>query len=99
MYKNWHRPRSIKRMIVELERPFVWPAEPENFEAWNKDQFESAQEESRLAQDRSGSVADTIGVAKDAREAMREQVKALLEGRERWKPVSGAANQRNPFVR
>jgi large subunit ribosomal protein L23 len=26
--RKWYRPRSIKKMMVELERPFVWPEEP-----------------------------------------------------------------------
>lgn len=28
---TWYRPRSIKKMMVELERPFVWPEEPEDY--------------------------------------------------------------------
>ncbi len=31
--RRWFRPRAIKRMTVEMERPFVWPEEPEDFEA------------------------------------------------------------------
>ncbi|KAI5804950.1 ribosomal protein L25/L23 [Geopyxis carbonaria] len=27
---RWYRPRSIKKMTVELRRPFVYPAEPED---------------------------------------------------------------------
>jgi len=30
--RKWYRPRSIKKMMVELEKPFVWPAEPANFD-------------------------------------------------------------------
>jgi large subunit ribosomal protein L23 len=26
--RRWYRPRSIKKMTVEMDRPFVWPAEP-----------------------------------------------------------------------
>lgn len=26
--RKWFRPRSIKKMTVEMERPFVWPEEP-----------------------------------------------------------------------
>jgi large subunit ribosomal protein L23 len=26
--RRWYRPRSIKKMTVEMESPFVWPAEP-----------------------------------------------------------------------
>jgi large subunit ribosomal protein L23 len=26
--RRWFRPRSIKKMTVEMARPFVWPPEP-----------------------------------------------------------------------
>ncbi|RPB29389.1 ribosomal protein L25/L23 [Terfezia boudieri ATCC MYA-4762] len=26
--REWYRPRAIKKMTIELERPFVYPAEP-----------------------------------------------------------------------
>lgn len=32
--RKWYRPRSIKRMLVEMEKPFVWPEEPENFDLY-----------------------------------------------------------------
>jgi large subunit ribosomal protein L23 len=32
--RRWFRPRAIKKMMVEMEQPFVWPAEPESFEEY-----------------------------------------------------------------
>ena len=32
--RRWHRPRSIKRMTVEMEQPFLWPEEPKDFSAY-----------------------------------------------------------------
>jgi len=32
--RRWRRPRAKKYMTVEMDKPFVWPAEPENWEAW-----------------------------------------------------------------
>jgi large subunit ribosomal protein L23 len=29
--RRWFRPRSIKKMMVEMDQPFVWPKEPEDF--------------------------------------------------------------------
>lgn len=74
-------------MTVELERPFVWPAEPENYDAWGKKQTEANTKDNEAIQERMASTGDTIGQSDDARKAMREQAKALLEGRERWKPA------------
>lgn len=34
--RRWFRPRSIKKMMVEMEQPFVWPEEPENFDQYVK---------------------------------------------------------------
>ncbi|KAI4127296.1 MAG: hypothetical protein LQ347_004664 [Umbilicaria vellea] len=31
--RRWYRPRAIKKMTVEMERPFVWPDEPTDFDA------------------------------------------------------------------
>lgn len=31
--RRWFRPRAIKKMTVELERAFVWPKEPDEFDA------------------------------------------------------------------
>ena len=28
--RNWFRPRSIKKMMVEMDKPFVWPEVPED---------------------------------------------------------------------
>lgn len=32
--RRWFRPRSIKKMMVEMEQPFVWPEEPENYDLY-----------------------------------------------------------------
>jgi len=32
--RQWYRPRSIKKMLVEMESPFVWPEKPENFDLY-----------------------------------------------------------------
>jgi len=84
--RRWHRPPSIKRMTVELERPFVWPEPIEDYSAFNQDQVFSYQEETRKMQDKQAPTGDTI-VNEERRISMREQAKALLEGKAKWKPV------------
>jgi hypothetical protein len=32
--RKWFRPKSIKKMMVELERPFVWPEVPEKLDMY-----------------------------------------------------------------
>jgi len=32
--RKWFRPKSIKKMMVEMERPFVWPEEPKDFDMY-----------------------------------------------------------------
>jgi large subunit ribosomal protein L23 len=32
--RKWFRPKSIKKMMVEMERPFVWPEEPKEFDLY-----------------------------------------------------------------
>ncbi len=31
--RRWFRPRSIKKMMVEMEKPFVWPEVPKDLDA------------------------------------------------------------------
>ena len=76
-------------MHVELERPFVWPEEPEDYSPWNKDESKLATEEQREFQMELAPDKDRRAVSDVRREKLREQAKALLEGREKWKP--GAA--------
>ncbi|KAK5165595.1 mitochondrial 54S ribosomal protein YmL41 [Saxophila tyrrhenica] len=84
---RWHRPRPTKFMTVELERPFVWPEEPEDYAEWNKGEMEESEEEQKKLQESLGPTRDTIG-NEERRTAMRDQAKALLEGRVKWKPVA-----------
>ena len=86
-YKRWYRPRATKKMTVEMDKPFAWPKEPESYEAWNKTTNDKAMEDNQEYQRMRGRLADTL-VDKTDRRLIGEQAKALLEGRERWKPVS-----------
>ncbi|KAI5362761.1 Putative ribosomal protein L25/L23 [Septoria linicola] len=87
--RRWHRPRANKFMTVELARPFVWPEEPEDgYQEWNRKDVKNSDEEQEKFQESLGSVKDTI-VDEERRERMREQAKALLEGKAKWKAPEG----------
>ena len=90
MLNRWHRPRAKKFMTVELERPFVWPEEPEDYSAWNKEQMEASKEMQEKMSEAEGNRKDLL-INEDRRKAMREQAKALLEGRVRWKPTMNSS--------
>ena len=32
--RKWHRPQAIKKMTIEMDKPFVWPKEPEDLSAY-----------------------------------------------------------------
>lgn len=72
-------------MTVELEDPFVWPDELEDLSEWNKKEKEKEEEEGAQAQKKMRPTGDAV-VEEERRERMREQAKALLEGKERWRP-------------
>lgn len=36
--RHQFRPESLKYMTVEMERPFVWPEDPESWEPWDKEE-------------------------------------------------------------
>lgn len=84
---RWHRPRAHKFMTVELERPFAWPEEPEDYSEWNQSEVEESERDTKKFSEARGPTADTL-VNEDRRKAMREQAKALLEGKQKWKPVA-----------
>lgn len=86
---RWHRPPAHKFMTVELERPFVWPEEPEDYSAWNQSEVEESEKESKKYQEQMGATADTL-INDDRRKAMREQARELLEGKEKWKPATSS---------
>jgi large subunit ribosomal protein L23 len=72
-------------MTVQLAKPFVWPEEPEDFEDWNKDVVEESDKEMEKQQKLLGSDKDTV-INEDRRERMKEQAKALLSGKTKWRP-------------
>ncbi|KAL1303737.1 hypothetical protein AAFC00_007082 [Neodothiora populina] len=85
--KRWFRPRAIKRMTVEMDKPFVWPAVPEgeDLAPWNPETFRASQKENEEYANRRGRLADTMYSQKD-RDELRVQAKSLLEGKEKWRP-------------
>ncbi|KAL3426881.1 54S ribosomal protein L23, mitochondrial protein 1 [Phlyctema vagabunda] len=82
--RKWFRPRSIKKMTVELVQPFAWPDVPESFEEWDKEVFDAAQKD-RDQMERQFNPQSRQDPSPE-RASIAEQAKALLEGREKWKP-------------
>ena len=91
--RHWYRPRSEKRMIVELGEgehggPFVWPDEVKDFEAWDKDMYKAGNDAQEQASDSTWQKDNRYGMLpKGDADKVREQAKALLEEREQWKPT------------
>lgn len=73
-------------MTVELERPFVWPEEPEDYSEWNMKEVQQSEEEQEKFSKSLAPGADAEE-PKERRERMREQAKRLLEGKEKWRPA------------
>nr|POE72421.1 54s ribosomal protein l23, mitochondrial [Quercus suber] len=87
--RRWYRPKALKFMTVELDKPFVWPERPTDLTEWNKEEFVAGQEAQEDQNSRMGPESDRY-VDEGRKAAMREQAKALLEGREKWKPGFGS---------
>ncbi|TKA62319.1 hypothetical protein B0A49_07583 [Cryomyces minteri] len=95
--RKWFRPRAIKKMTVEMEKPFVWPEEPEDFSlyvedsehkknglGWDKETFDAARKASRAENELMQPDADQKPSAD--RETIAAQAQLLLTGKEVWKP-------------
>lgn len=78
------RPTSKKKMTVELEKPFVWPEEVTDFEAWEKKHHDMATKESY--DDLKIDSSQGRLPLKRERRIIAEQAKALLNGEAKWRP-------------
>ncbi|TAQ88787.1 hypothetical protein B7494_g2883 [Chlorociboria aeruginascens] len=82
--RKWFRPRSIKKMTVEMELPFAWPEEPKDFDQWDKSTYDAASEyrkdyESKFSPKHKQE--PTVD-----RKSISEQAKAMLKGEDSWAP-------------
>lgn len=72
-------------MTVEMEQPFAWPDVPKDLSLWDQKTFQAAQadrtqEESAMRPDARREPAKDIDL-------IGAQAKALLSGKEKWKPT------------
>lgn len=85
-YGPLRRPKSLKRMTIEMEDPFVWPEHPKDQSPWEKDQFFSHQKYGKELQEANHPSASSKPV-KDQAETFEKQAKELAEGKATWKPT------------
>ncbi|KAL5341585.1 ribosomal protein L23-domain-containing protein [Aspergillus crustosus] len=80
------RPRSRKRMTVEMKEGFVWPEVPEDLSAWEKEQFYKAEKYQSQVQD---SQKPDAGMKPNTeeRESLEAEAKKLLSGEKPWRPT------------
>jgi len=95
---KWFRPKAIKHMTVEMDRPFVWPKDPESWEAWNKDIYNELQDDA----DNRDKPQTMKKEAKKEMGTLANQARDLLQGKKKWKPTYvnyGAASEVDRDVR
>ncbi|KAK7528705.1 mitochondrial 54S ribosomal protein uL23m [Phyllosticta citriasiana] len=80
--RHWYRERSIKKMTVEMDKPFIWPEKPEDLSPWSHDLYHAA-EEFRGDQE---SKEDDIHAKPADTKTLREQAEELLSGKTKWQP-------------
>ncbi|KAL2821634.1 ribosomal protein L23-domain-containing protein [Aspergillus granulosus] len=85
-YGQLRRPRSKKRMTVEMKEPFVWPEVPEDLSPWEKDQFFKAAKYQDDIQ-KSQQFENKTKPNKEEREAFEAEAKKLLDGSKPWRPT------------
>ncbi|KAF8472001.1 ribosomal protein L23-domain-containing protein [Kalaharituber pfeilii] len=52
--REWYRPRAIKKMTVELEKPFIYPPEPTDLSPWDNKIHKAAKEYQEKMRDNHG---------------------------------------------
>ena len=88
-----YRPRSRKMMIVELEKPFVWPDPPKGEELEKFDNYlwkkalDFQEKHRKLQKTRQGGNIPlrTTGQPEPERSDIARKAEALLSGREQWR--------------
>ncbi|KAL3472103.1 hypothetical protein BJX99DRAFT_236107 [Aspergillus californicus] len=85
-YGKVRRPRSKKRMTVEMHEPFVWPDAPGDMAPWEKDQFwKAAKYQEQLQESQRPEAA--MKPKEDDRTIFDEEAKKLLSGEKPWRPT------------
>ncbi|KAJ5127826.1 54S ribosomal protein [Penicillium atrosanguineum] len=84
----WRRPKSEKRMTVELRDPFVWPEEPTDLSKWEKESWNS-QERVQTEQRRENVQKPNAAEKPDEklRKAFKKQAEELKKNKETWRPT------------
>lgn len=93
---QWYRPRAQKLMIVDLVKPFQWPARPaaEDMTAWDHKLY-AAVEENHAKDVEQAEARNSWGPQKmrtqqklsDDLCELRKQAQALLAGKVKWTPA------------
>ena len=66
----------------------MWPDEVKDFEAWDKDMFKAGHGAQEQLSETKYMKQKSFGMlGKQDEDKVREQAKALLEGREEWRPT------------
>jgi len=86
--RRWYRPRAIKKMLIEMERPFVWPEEPEDYDRWDKETFDAARKSREESDKRNPMRRESRKLPTEERQSIAEQAKALLEGQAKWEAAN-----------
>ncbi|OLN87985.1 54S ribosomal protein L23, mitochondrial protein 1 [Colletotrichum chlorophyti] len=87
---GYYRPQSQKFMTVQMTKPFVWPAPPEDLEPWNKKLYDAreATSQTQVKADIRRQLGKLPYPSKDEesieRRNLRKQAQDLLSGKEQW---------------
>ncbi|KAK8168712.1 hypothetical protein BKA80DRAFT_308407 [Phyllosticta citrichinensis] len=80
--RHWYRERSIKKMTVEMDKPFVWPEQPEDLSPWSHDLYHAAEKYRDTEQSKED---DRHAKPRDVK-TLRQQAEELLSGKAKWQP-------------
>ncbi|KAJ5620415.1 hypothetical protein N7510_004399, partial [Penicillium lagena] len=82
------RPKSEKRMTVELVEPFVWPEEPKDLTPWEKESWDANEVHAKEASEAPHGPTDFAEKPNEKeRKAYAEQAKEILADPESWRPT------------
>ncbi|KAL4796054.1 hypothetical protein BDV19DRAFT_362028 [Aspergillus venezuelensis] len=86
-YGQIRRPKSRKRMTIEMKDPFVWPETPKNMEAWENDQFHKAAKFQKDVSTEASPQHIVKELKEDEFDTVDEEAKKLITGEKPWRPT------------
>lgn len=94
--RGYYRPKGTKKMTVEMDKPFIWPEAPTDLEPWS---HEIGRLQAEFMENHTQTFTrESLQTPNAERSTLREQAKALLEGKNRRMTIPASYSEEVPVA-